>query len=161
MWVAAGFFFGIVGVQAVFVLDEDGPLGAQELGRQEHAGVGAVRRDAAALLALLPVAERRHAAHDRDAAELEVQRQLLEVVGHDVQAAVLGEQHLHHARVLHRDVLAERGHHADRHLELAGDRVDVAGAGAAADQHARRRCLPCGPRPARRGSGTARRGRGP
>ena len=109
----------IVGVEAVLVLDEDRARRAEDLGRQEHAGVGAVRRDAAALLALLPVAERRHAGHDRDAAELEVERQLLEVVGQDVDAAVLREQHLQHARVLHRDVLAERREHAGRHLELA------------------------------------------
>src|SRR5262249_11732624 len=62
---------GIVGVEAVLILDEQRAPRAEELGRQKYAGVGAVRRDPAALLALLPVAERRHAAHDRDATHLQ------------------------------------------------------------------------------------------
>jgi hypothetical protein len=92
---------------------------AQHLGREEHARVGAVLRDAPALGGLLPVTEGRHAGHDRDAPEAEVEGQLLEVVVHDEDAAVPREQHLHHARVLPGHVAAEGREQARRQLEIA------------------------------------------
>jgi hypothetical protein len=84
-----------------------------------------VLRDAPAARRFLPVPEGRHAGHDRDAAETEVERELLEVVVEHEEPPVVREQHLDHPRVLARDVAAERGEQARRQLEVARDRVDV------------------------------------
>ena len=145
----------VVGVETVFVLDEDRALHAEHLGGEEDARVGAMLWDASALRRLLPVPEGRHARHDRDAAEAEVERQLLEVVVQDEDAAVLREQHLQHARVLPRDVAAERREHAGRQLEVASHRVDVARARPAAAAQQQLVLAPSARR-ARRGSGTPR-----
>ena len=48
----------------------------------------------------------------------------------DEDATVLGEQHLQHARVLHRDGAAEARHHTGWQLEVETHRVGVSGSGA-------------------------------
>src|SRR5688572_14859987 len=83
----ARIFLRVLGVEAILVFHEDRARRSEDLRGEEDAGVRAVRRDGAAVVRLLPVTEGRHARHDRDAAHLEVERQLLEVVVEHEDAA--------------------------------------------------------------------------
>ena len=86
---------------------------------------------------LLPEGVGRHAEEDHGAALGQVERQLRELGRLDERDAVLGEQVVEHARVLHADEGAEHAEHAGRQPEVDSDAVGVprARAGARADDH--------------------------
>ena len=67
---------------------------------------------------LLPEGVGRHAEEDRRAALDQVERQLGELRRLDERDAVLGEQVVQHAGVLHADEGAEDAHHPGRQAEV-------------------------------------------
>ena len=85
----------------------------------------------------LPERVRRHAEKHHRAALRQVERQLGKLRRLDERDAVLGQQVVDHARVLHADERAEHAQHAGRHPEVEADAVGVARAraGAGADDH--------------------------
>ena len=107
---------GVVGVEAIFIFNKDGAFGSQEFCGKEDSCVGSVWWNTTVFAPFFPVAKRRHSGHDRKATKLNVERQFLKVVGHNVNAAVFGEEHLQHPRILHWNVATESSKDAGRHL---------------------------------------------
>ena len=140
----AGLFLWIGGKETGLVFDQNAAPGADHLGGEKRAHVGAVGWDASSLGGQLPEAVGRHGVHDGDGLEGEVGRQLDDVVVAELEAAVGGQEERDHQGVLLADAGAQLGQDAGGHAKIEGDGVGVPAAGPAAGHDQQLVLVACG-----------------